>query len=301
MKKTIYLVGILTFLLAANIFGQINLPRESQRQEIAQTIGDTRVALVYHRPNAKARDIFGCQTTDVVPKGGVTYPCLVPYGQVWRVGANENTTFETNRDIKINNQTLPAGKYGLHMIPGKENWTIIFSKTNDSWGSFSYKQENDQLRVTAPPQIADAAETMSLGFENVKPTTADVVMRWSNLRVPFTVDIGDLSGRTMTYLREQMKMLKADDARSPVDAANYVYGQKMIANYPEAIVWVDSSLKIKETPNALALKANLLADSGQKAEAINYAERAVKAAKAANPKADTSALEKRIAEWKGGK
>ncbi len=301
MKKTLFLVGILTLLFVSSSFAQMTLPRGSQRGEVAQMIGDTRVALVYDRPNAKTREIWGCQTTDVLPKGGVTYPCLVPYGQVWRTGADENTTFETNHDLKINGQTLPAGKYGLHTIPGKDEWTIIFSKTNDAWGSFSYKQADDQLRVMAKPQTAEFAETMSLGLENVKPTTADVVIRWANLRVPFTIDVGDVNARVLGNIREQMKTIKADDLRTPVTAANYVYSQKMTASYPEAINWLDATLKNKETANALGLKANLLAETGKKQEAIAAAERAVIVSKAANPKADTSDLEKRIADWKNGK
>ena len=302
MKNKLVLLGIITLFCGASVLAQLNLPRESQHQEIAQTVGDTRISVVYSRPNTKARDIWGCQTNDVIPKGNVTYSCLVPYGQVWRTGANENTTFETNHDLQINGQTLPAGKYGLHTIPGKDSWTIIFNKVNDAWGSFTYKQENDQLRITVKPQtLPEKQETMSLNFENIKPTTADVVVRWDNLRVPFTVDVGDVNARTLAYLREQLKNLKADDFRSPVDAANYVYSQKMTANYPEAIGWLDASLKTKETPNALALKANLLADSGKKTEAIAAAERALELAKTMNPKPNTDALEKHIAEWKGSK
>ncbi len=301
MKKTLLLIAIVTLFFVSNIFAQLTLPRGSQRGEVAQTVGDTRIALVYDRPNAKTREIYGCETTDLIPKGGVNYPCLVPYGQVWRTGADENTTFETNHDLRINGQTLPAGKYGFHTIPGKEEWTIIFSKTNDAWGSFSYKQADDQLRVTAKPETADFHETMSLGVENVKPTTADVVIRWAKLRVPFTVDVGDLNGRVLGDIRQQMKSLKADDSRTPLTAANYVYSQKMTASYPEAIGWLDMSLKAKETPNALGLKANLLADTGKKSEAIKSAERAVMVAKTANPKADTSDLEKRIKEWKMNK
>ena len=301
MKKTLFLTGILTLLFISNAFAQLSLPRDSQRAEVAQTVGDTRIAFVYHRPNTKGREILGCQTTDVIPKGGATYPCLVPYGQVWRTGANENTTFETNHDLKINGQTLPAGKYGLHSIPGKDEWTIIFSKTNDSWGSFSYKQENDQLRVTAKPQTAEFQETMSLGLENIKPTTADFVIRWEKLRVPLTVDVGDMNSRVLTDIRSQMTNRKADDFRSPSDAAGYIYSQKMTANYAEATVWLDASLKTKETAGALGLKANLLAETGKKAEAITAAERAIVVAKAANPKANTSELEKRIAQWKSDK
>lgn len=304
MKTSIYAVGLLTLVFASNIFAQLNLPRESQRQEIAQTIGDTRIALVYHRPNAKGREIFGCQTTEVIPTGMGKYPCLVPNGQVWRAGANENTTFETSQDLKINGQTLPAGKYGFHIIPNKDEWTIIFSKSNADWGSFSYKQENDQLRITAKPQTAEMQETMSLAFENVKATSADIVVRWEKLRVPFTVDVGSaaqINGRVAEYIRGQLKTLKADDYKTPIDAASYIYGQKMTANYSEAIGWLDASLKTKETGNALGLKAYLLAETGKKTEAITTAERAIAVSKATDPKANTSALEKRLAEWKGGK
>ena len=301
MKNKFVLIGIITLFCCANVLAQLNLPRESPRAEVAQTIGDTRVTLVYHRPNIKGREIWGCQTADVIPKGGVTYPCLVPSGQVWRAGANENTTFETNQDLKINGQTLPAGKYGLHAIPNKDEWTIIFNKVNTEWGSFNYDAKQDQLRVTAKPVKGEFQESMSLGFENIKATTADVAVRWENVRVPFTIDIGDVKGRTLAEIRKQMSNLKPDDTRTQSQGANWVYSQKMTANYAEAIGWLDASLKIRETPNALALKANLLADSGKKTEAIAVAERALEVAKAMNPKPNTAALEKRLAEWKSGK
>lgn len=286
MKKTIYLAGILIILSVSNIFAQLSLPRESQRAEIAQTVGDTRIALVYHRPNVKAREIWGK---------------LVPFGEVWRTGANENTTFETSRDLKINGQTLPAGKYGLHTIPNKNEWTIIFNRVNNEWGSFKYDIKQDQLRVTAKPQTAEFRETMSLDFENVKPTTTEVVMRWENLRVPFTVDVGDVNGRVLTEIRKQLTNAKADDFKTPIDAAGYIYSQKMTANYTEAIGWLDASLKSKETANALGLRAYLLADTGKKTEAIALAERAITVAKTANPNANTSELEKHLAEWKKDK
>jgi len=301
MRNKFVLVGIITLFCCANVLAQLNLPRESQRAEVAQTIGVTRVNLVYHRPNIKGRALWGCQTTDVIPKGGVTYPCLVPNGQVWRTGANENTTFETNHDIKVNGQTLPAGKYGLHAIPNKDEWTIIFNKINTEWGSYKYDVKQDQLRVTAKPVKADFQESLSLGFENIKATTADVAVRWENLRVPFTIDVGDVNARALPEIRKQLSNLKADDVRTPVQAANWVYSQKMTASYAEAIGWLDAALKIRETPNALGVKAYLLAESGKKTEAIAAAERAVQMAKAMTPAGNTADLEKRLAEWKGGK
>jgi hypothetical protein len=139
---------------------------------------------------------------------------------------------------------------------------------------------------------------MSLGFDNVKLSTADVVVRWDKVRVPFTVDIGDMKPRVLSYIREQMKSVKADDFGSPVSGARYVYDNKMTANYAEAVSWLDALLQRRETVNALALKANLLADSGKTAEAIAAGEKALQVAQTMNPKPNTAALEKRLAEWK---
>jgi hypothetical protein len=301
MKKTFYL-SILTFMCAVAASAQLVLPRESTRQEIIQTVGDTRIAVVYHRPNTKGRaNIFGCTSTDVIPVGGKTYDCLVPYGQVWRTGANDNTTIEFSNDVKINGQTLPAGKYGLHTIPNKDEWVVIFNKVNTEWGSYRYDAKQDQLRVTVKPQTGEMQETMSLGFENVKMNTADVVVRWEKMRVPFTVDIGDMQPRVLAYIREQMKAVKADDFSSPVAGANYVYSNKMTANYGEAVTWLDALLARREAYNALALKANLLADSGKTAEAIAAAEKALQVAQTATPKPNTTNLEKRLADWKAKK
>ena len=294
MKKLFFLLSLL-MICSLGAAAQIVLPRESNRAEVMQTIGDTRVSIVYHRPNAKGRQIWGCTTADVIPKGGVTYDCLVPNGQVWRTGANENTTFEVSREVKINGQTLPAGKYGLHSIPNNGSWIIIFNKVNNEWGSYRYDEKQDQLRVTVQAQtVADSQETMSLGFENIKGTTADAVIRWEKVRVPFTIDIGDMNARLVADARRQM-------ASQPVQMANYVLGQKMTGSYEEALGWLDGALKTRETFGALNTKARLLAEMGRTAEAITTAERAVQVGKAAQPAANTADLERLLGEWKAKK
>jgi hypothetical protein len=300
MKKLFYLT-ILTLICGVCVSAQLTLPRASQRQELTQTVGDTRISIVYHRPNANGRPLWGCEAKNLVPKTNYEEPCIVPYNQVWRTGANENATFEVTNEVKINGQAIPAGKYGLHMIPGKDEWIVIFSKDNDKWGSFSYNEKQDQLRVKVKPQTSENQETMSIGFENVKLTAADVALRWEKLRVPFTVDIGDMNARVLVYIRESIKNLKAEDARSPLDGANFVLNNKMTANYEEAIGWVDLSLKKREAPNALGLKANLLAETGKTAEAIATAEKALALAKTMTPPPNTAALEKKLAEWKAKK
>ena len=301
MKKLI-LFTILTFIFALSASAQLTLPRDSQRQEIAQTVGDTRIAIVYHRPNTKGRNnIFGCTSTDVVPIGGKTYDCLVPYGQVWRAGANENTTFEVTNDVMIAGQKLPAGKYGLHMIPGKNDWTLIFSKDNDKWGSYSYDATKDQARVQVKPVKADPTETLSYDFENVSANTAQITLRWEKVAVPFTVDVGDVNGRIVGKIREAIKNRKADDFRPLNQGAGYVLAFKVKNNYEEAVGWLDESIKARETFGNLNTKARILAEMGKTADAIAAAEKAIQVGKSATPAANTADLEKLVAEWKAKK
>lgn len=281
------------FILASSlcIFGQLTLPRESQRQEISQTVGDTKVSIVYHRPNVKGRALWGCQTTDVIPKSGVTYPCLVPNGQVWRTGANEATVFEISNDIMVGGQKLPRGKYSLHTIPNGSEWTIIFNKTWNQWGSYSYDAKEDALRVNVKPVASDFHETMAIEIEDVTANTAQVVIRWEKVTVPFTIDVGDVSGRLLTDARRRMNT-------EPVQMANYVLSQKLTASYEEALGWLDASIKTRETFGNLQTKARLLAEMGRTQEAIAAGEKAVQVGKAANPAANTAAFEKVLAEWK---
>lgn len=286
MKKTFYLAVVFTFLFAASAFGQLNLPRESQRQTLTQTVGDASVSIVYHRPNVKARKVWGA---------------LVPFGQVWRAGANEATVFEISRDATINGKPLPAGKYSFHAIPNNNEWTIIFNKTWEQWGSFNYDEKQDALRVAAKPEKADFQETLSFDIEDVKLNSARVIIGWEKLKIPFTVDFGDVTGRVLANIREKMKNLKADDFRTPAQAANWVLTMKMAGYYSEALGWIETSIKTRETFGNLNTKARLLAESGKKQEAIAVAEKAIQIGKAATPAANTADLEKLVAEWKSGK
>jgi len=276
MKSKIYLFIVLMFVSYASVFAQTNLPRASQRQSVSQTVGDTTVSIVYHRPNAKARTVWG----DVVP-----------YGEVWRTGANENTTFEVSSDVKINGQVLPKGKYGLHTIPNKDEWTIIFNKVNNEWGSFKYDVKEDALRVMVKPIAGEFKETMTIDFDNVADTTTQIVIAWEKLRVPFTLDVGDVKMRVLTDFRRQI-------VGDPIQAANFVISSKLTANYEEALGWLNTSIKMNENYANLSTKARLLAEMGKKDEAITTAEKAIQVGKAATPQANTSGLEGLVKEWK---
>jgi hypothetical protein len=291
------------FILIFNtcVFAQLSLPRESQRQEISQTVGDAKISIVYHRPNTKARKIWGCETKDVIPIANNLYPCLVPYGQVWRAGANENTTIEFSRDVTINGQSLPAGKYGFHIIPSKTTWTLIFNKDNDEWGSFTYDEKKDALRVKITPVKASMEETLSYEIEDVTQNSARIALRWEKIAVPFTVDIGDIHGRMLSSIREAIKNRKSDDFRALNQGANYVRTFKLKDNYDEALGWLEISIKARETFGNLSTKARILAEMGKIAEAIPLGEKAVQIGKAATPPANTAEFDKILAGWKAKK
>ena len=299
MKKLFILVGILTLISTSNIFGQIPVLRESNRQELTQVVGDSKISIVYHRPNTKGRAIYGCETTELIQKGNQTGPCMVPSGQVWRTGANENTTIEFSTDVSINGQPLPAGKYGFFAIPAKNEWTLIFNKVNNEWGAFTYKVEQDALRVkVAPVTLKTSRESLMYEFESVANNSTNVILSWGTLAIPFTVNVGDINARVLVQIREAVKNAKADDMRTLNQGAGFVLSQKLSANYEEALGWLNKSISIKETFGNLSGKANLLAEMGKTKEAIEVGEKAVQVGKAATPAANTANFEKTLDGWK---
>jgi hypothetical protein len=283
----------------------VRLPRPSQKASVMQTIGVTDVTITYSRPGVKGRKIWGDAPAAATATGTATLDDsrsrikdapIVPYGHVWRAGANEATTFSVTDDVLINGQKLSAGTYSLHTIPGKDEWTIIFNSDAGQWGSFSYDEKKDALRVKAKPEMtADNQEWLAYEIPNVGPNTAQVVLRWERLRVPFTVEVPNV---------EALMRAKVDAAiaanptawQIPLQVANqYANDDK----WDEALKWADQSIKVKETFQNLATKAQLLFAAGRKDEAFAVADKAVERGKA--DKADTSRFEKRLADMRAGK
>src|SRR5690242_18637019 len=152
----------------------LDLPRDSQHAKVIQRVGITDITINYHRPLVKGRKIWGG---------------IVPYGQVWRAGANENTTIEFSDPVNVEGKPLAKGIYGLHMIPTESEWTIIFSRSAAAWGSFTYNQAEDALRVTVKPRTADPEEALAYEVDEVTPTSAVIALRWEKLAVPFKVEV----------------------------------------------------------------------------------------------------------------
>ena len=315
MKRHISYLGIfaVVLMLLISADAQLRLPRPSQSASVVQTIGVTDITINYSRPGVKGRPIFGeVAQKDNYVQGEATLDDqykrtagmpIVPYGHVWRTGANEATQFIVTDDVLINGQKLSAGSYSLHTIPGKDEWTVVFNGTANQWGSFNYDPAKDTLRVKAKPQtVAENQEWLQFAIEPASDNSATVNIRWEKVRVPLTVQV-DVVATTLAKARKAVSEAKAEDWRTPFQAANYAKANKADAEaaawFTQALKSVDAAIATKESFQNLSAKTNVLLAAGRKDEALAVAEKAIERGKA--DKADTAAFEKRVADIKAGK
>jgi hypothetical protein len=275
MKSSLFAAGLAVFAMAAAAQQQpLTTPRPSPNASVSQTIGITEVTLHYSRPGVKGRAIWGG---------------LVPYDQVWRTGANENTTISF---VKIEGHDLPAGLYGLQTIPTSGDWTVIFSKDAQLWGAFDYKPEHDALRVQVKPAPAELQERMGFEIADLTDTSARVVLRWEKLQVAFKVEVD-----TPKLVAEAAK--GALRWQTGLQAANYCLQNNTCLD--EAGRWLDASIALDANFANQRAKAQLLAKKNDYKGAVATGEKALAAAKGAAqpPQAEqVSDLEKSIADWK---
>jgi hypothetical protein len=237
----------------------LDLPRDSQRAEVSQRIGITSITVRYHRPLVKGRKVFGG---------------IVPYGEVWRAGANENTIIEFGDTVTVEGKPLAKGVYGLHMIPGESEWTVIFSKNSISWGSRSYDQAEDALRITVNSRPDQMHEALTLDFDDPKPNSVSVVMRWDKIAVPFQVEV-NTPEIVAQSLRDQLRGRgRASLEWQPWDeAATYLTDNKL--NPEEALKYANQSIQIEERFENLITKARILDTLNRKDEATTARNKAL--------------------------
>ncbi len=227
----------------------LKLPRQSQHALVTQRIGLTDITINYHRPLANGRQVWGK---------------LVPYGQVWRAGANENTTITFTDPVSIEGHQLDQGSYGLHMIPGENEWTVIFSKNSTSWGSFAYKQDEDALRVTVKPQAADLRDALTYDFDDVKPDSAVITMRWDKVAVPFKVAV-NVNELVTASIRNQIHGFNQYYWEGWDDAAGYLLANKI--HLDEALKYENQSIEAEERYDNLMNKSKILSAMGRNQDA----------------------------------
>ncbi len=246
--------------------------------------------VVYSRPHVKGA---------TRKEDRVIWGVLVPYDQVWRTGANAVTKLTLDGDAAVEGQKLAAGSYGLFTIPGKTEWTVIFNK--QATGSpADYSAEKDALRVKVKPQAAEMHELFTIDFPQVTSNSAVLALNWEKLSIPVALSV-ETNALFLSNAKDAVAKAQADDWRTPLTAARYLYDNKYAPG--DATAFLDKSLSIKETFANLSTKAGVLADQGKKKEAVAAAQKAL-ALKDTDPKPSAEAvaeLEKKVAEWKAAK
>jgi len=246
---------------------------KNQKASVSQWIGLVEVNVTYNAPKVTAPD--GTDRT------GKIWGQLVPYGMAnlgfgtcgdqcpWRAGANENTVFRVSDDVKIEGQPLAAGSYGLHMIPGQEEWTIIFSKNSTSWGSFSYTAAEDALRVKVKPKKCEYNHWLTYDFTERLPDRATVALRWENLEIPWTITVDNANELYVAKLRQQLRNAPGFNSEGWQEAAKFCLDQK--TNLKEALGWAQNAVSLpyigQENFNTLQTLADLQAANGMPADA----------------------------------
>jgi tetratricopeptide (TPR) repeat protein len=240
----------------------LDLPRPSQHAVVTQRVGITDITVSYHRPLVNKREIWGK---------------LVPYGEVWRAGANENTTIKFTDNVTINGKPLAKGVYGLHMIPTENEWTVIFSNVHTAWGSFTYKEADDALRVTVKPQPAEFHEALTYDFD-VKADSAVATLVWEKLAVPFTVGV-NVHDAVQASLPNQLQGLAQYTWEAWDDAATYLLGEKY--DLDRALKYEETSIGTEPRFDNFLTKSQILEAMGRKDDAETAKKEALARATAA--------------------
>jgi len=242
---------------------KVEFPAASPTCTIKQKVGLTDVEIVYSRPSIKGRPIFGS---------------MVPYGKVWRTGANQATKVTFSTDVKLNGKNIPAGTYALMTIPGKDEWTVIVNKGPEGWSPYKYDEKQDLVRFTVKPvEMNWSMETFTIEFNDIRDESSKLSLLWDKTKIPM-----DLTVEYADKLTKEIKdVMASSEAKKPYfQAANFYYNHNLDMN--DAKKWVEEALKEREAHYIVFLKAEILEKLGDKEGAVAAAKRSKELAEKAN-------------------
>ncbi len=240
---------------AAPLQTKIDFPQASPAATVTQRFGLTDVSIEYSRPSVKGRKIFGE---------------LVPFGAVWRTGANAATKITFSTDVKFGEQNVPAGEYALVTIPNASEWTVILNKSTQDWGTYAYDEKNDVTRVKVKPvTLSEPVETFTIGLNNITGNSAVLALAWDKTLVPVKLTV-DVAGVIVPQIQAAMK---GEGKKPYFQAAMFYYENDL--DLKQAIAWMDEA--VKEQPDAVWVvyrRGLLLAKAGDKQGALAAANKA---------------------------
>ncbi len=267
--------ALLILAIDSNLAQDFETPRPSPNATVSQTVGVTHITIDYSSPGVKDRTIWGE---------------LVPFGEVWRTGANEVTSITFDDPVKINGNELPAGTYGIHTIPGETDWEIIFSKDTEVDAGSNYDPEKDALRIKVKPEEAPFVERMIFIFTKTTDNKTNVNLWWEKLRVSFAIEVNT----------QELVLAKANEILSWVpsfQAASYSLDNDV--NLEDGMRWIEASILFDEVYWNTKVKAQLQNKLDMKSEAIATMKKAIElGAKMENAPFDYNEMKELLAEWK---
>jgi Protein of unknown function (DUF2911) len=239
MLTRIALVAVVVLAAARPGFSQpqLTLPQPSPAASVSQRVGITDITVTYHRPAVSKREIWGK---------------LVPYGEVWRAGANENTVVTFTTEVSLGGRTVPAGSYGLHMIPTASDWTVILSKEARAWGSFFYDEKEDAARVTVTPKASDFQERLLYTFDDPTERSVVATLHWEKLAVPIRIEV-NTPEVVAASLRTELRGLPGFSSQAYAQAASWCARNQV--NLDEAQKWADRAVSMSENFQTLRARA----------------------------------------------
>lgn len=274
----------LLFLLAAGLIGGTataqELPQPSPSAKIEQMVGLTSVTIDYSRPSVKGRTIFGE---------------LVPYDEVWRLGANACTKITTSTEIKVQDQTLEAGTYAIFAIPsGNGTWKMLFNTDTEQWGAGSYDSKKDVVTAVVKTKENTMTETFTIALTDITNNSANLTVLWDNVKVQL-----ELSVDTEKLAEENIKaaIAKGEELdKVYYRAASYYF--KSLDNEKKALSYIHKGINEKEGHALYFLRAQILKKQGHTKEAIEAAEKAHDLAIAAESKGWADYIKEHVDAWK---
>ncbi len=235
----------------------MRLPAASPKASVTQTVGMTEITVRWSRPAVSGRKVWGG---------------LVPYGEVWRTGADENTTLAFSSPVTVGGNALPAGTYGLHTIPGEKEWTVILSTQAKAWGSFSYDPEEDAVRFTAVPKEGPHEERLLFTLDDPTERSVTATLRWEKLRLSFPIEV-DTKAAVLASLKEQLRGLPRFGWQGWNSAAAWCIRNETALEQAEE--WVERSIRMNRNFTNQSTKAALLEKKGDAKGAAELRERAI--------------------------
>lgn len=276
--RWVIIVASLLF-IAQSARTQLETPQPSPKGKIEQRVGVMDVSVSYSRPGIKGRKIFGD---------------LVPFGQVWRTGANDPTTISFNDAVKLEGHEIPAGTYSLYTIPGEKEWTIIINKKTKGEAQRDEKEDAATFKVK-PTSTQTAIETFTINISDITTNSANVELAWENTIVKFRMEF-DVDGKVMAAIKKSMENPYSSAAGMYYQAANYYFTTGKDLNV--ALDWTNKSLEMNKNPYWVwRLKSQLQAALKDYKGAIASAETSKSRAKEAGNAQFMKFNEDAIAEW----